>query len=223
MKRSWMVLVSLTGLLAAGGAPAQDRSVCTGIYCPQIRAADTTAELAPYMAPGKTWEQVKGRATLVMKYYNRDGTLASTRTFPQTAYMQPFTARPGKIAFAGQGTPTVVLYGLEPCARKGSFDFKGERLTCDTLWQERLSDKLYGAQVVLCRAYSDQVERSAQDATCIRSNESGGRLAGGVVIDDALVGIGAATLERDASGKPFRPELVSAEKSGQAILAGAGR
>ena len=52
---------------------------------------------------------------------------------------------------------------------------------------------------------------------------TGGKLAGGVSIDDALVGIGAASLARDVSGKPLRPELAGAEKTGAAILAGAGR
>ena len=43
------------------------------------------------------------------------------------------------------------------------------------------------------------------------------------MIDDALVGIGAAVLERDAGGKPLRPELAGAEKTGSAILAGSGK
>ena len=123
MTRLDLGLASVAGLLASGVTLAQDRSACTGIYCPQVRAADSAAELAPYMAPGKTWEQVKGQTTLVLKYYNPDGTLASTRTFQQRAYMQPVAAAPDQVAFAGQGTPTVALYGLRPCARAGSFEF----------------------------------------------------------------------------------------------------
>lgn len=224
MKRLGLGLASVAGLLASAGALAQDRSACTGIYCPQTRAADSGAELAPYMAPGKTWEQVKGQTTLVLKYYNRDGTLASTRTFLQRAYMQPVAGGPGQIAFAGQGTPTIALYGLKPCARAGSFDFKGERFTCDSLWRSRLADNLFGTQAVLCRAYIDQAEKPTQDASCLVAEEgAGGKLAGGIVIDDALVGIGAASLARDASGKPLRPELAGAEKTGAGILAGVGR
>lgn len=224
MTRLGLGLASVAGLLAGGVAIAQDRSACTGIYCPQTRAADSAAELAPYMAPGKTWEQVKGQTTLVLKYYNRDGTLASTRTFPQRAYMQPATTVPGTIAFAGEGTPTITLYGLKPCARTGGFAFKGERFTCASFWQDRLSGNLFATQAVLCRAYVDQADKPIQEATCIRADEgAGGTLAGGIVIDDALVGIGAATLARNASGKPLRPELAVAEKTGAAILAGVGR
>ena len=115
----------LASLLMVMAAEAQDRSACTGIYCPQVKAADSAAELAPYIAAGKTWEQVKGQNTLVLKYYNRDGTLASTRTWPQSAYMQPVAGLPGKVAFAGQGTPTIALHGLAPCTRKGSFELQG--------------------------------------------------------------------------------------------------
>ena len=214
----------LASLLMVTGAEAQDRSTCAGIYCPQIKAADSAAELAPYIAVGKTWEQVKGQNTLVLKYYNRDGTLASTRTWLQSAYMQPVPGLPGKVAFVGQGTPTVALHGLVPCMRKGGFSFKGERFTCESFWQERLSDNLFGTQAVLCRAYADQIDRPLQEATCIRANEgTGGRAMGGIVMDDALVGIGAAVLARDAGGKPLRPELAGAEKTGSAILAGGAR
>ena len=214
----------LASLLMVTAAGAQDRSACAGIYCPQVKAADSAAELAPYIAAGKTWEQVKGQNTLVLKYYNRDGTLASTRTWLQSAYMQPVAGLPGKVAFAGQGTPTIALHGLVPCTRKGSFSFKGERFTCESFWQDRLSGNLFATQAVLCRAYTDQVDRPIQEATCIRADEGvGGRTVGGIVIDDALVGIGAAVLERDAGGRPLRPELAGAEKTGSAILAGAGR
>ena len=214
----------LASLLMVIAAEAQDRSACTGIYCPQVKAADSAAELAPYMAPGKTWEQVKGKNTLVLKYYNRDGTMAATRIWPQGSYMQPVASLPGKIAFAGKGTPTIALYGLAPCRRTGSFDFKGERFSCERLWQSRLADNLFGTQVVLCRAYADQLERPVQEATCLVADEGvGGRVVGGVVVDDALVGIGAAVLEREGGGKPLRPELAGAEKTGSAILAGAGR
>lgn len=220
----WLYGVTgVTSLITMAAATAQDRSACTGIYCPQVRAADAAAELAPYMAPGKTWEQVKGQSALVVKYYNRDGTLASTRTFPQSAYMQPVGDLPGKVAFAGQSTPTIALYGLSPCRRKGAFTFSGERFTCDSFWQERLSDNLFGTQAVMCRAYTDQIDRPVQEATCIRAKDGADGKVGGIVIDDALVGIGAAVLERDASGRPLRPELAGAEKTGSAILAGGGR
>lgn len=214
----------LASLLTVAGVDAQDRSACTGIYCPQVKAGDAAAELAPYVTLGKTWEQVKGQNTLVLKYYNRDGTPSSTRTWLQSAYMQPVASLPGKVAFGGKGTPEIALYGLAPCQRKGGFSFKGERFTCESFWQERLSDNLFGTQAVLCRAYADQIDRPVQEATCMRANEgSGGRPMGGVVIDDVLVGIGAAVLERDGAGKPLRPELAGAEKTGSAILAGAGR
>ncbi len=217
-------IIGLASLLACEGAVAQDRSACTGIYCPQVKAADAAAELSPYVAAGKTWEQVKGRTTLVLKYYDRDGSLAATRTWPQSAYMQPVAGQSGKIAFTGQGTPTIALYGLAPCSRKGSFSFKGERFTCESFWQDRLSGNLFATQAVLCRAYTDQVDRPIQEATCIRADEGvGGRTVGGIVIDDALVGIGAAVLERDAGGKPLRQELAGVEKTGSAILAGAGK
>lgn len=219
---SWFI--GLASLLAFEGAAAQDRSACTGIYCPQSKAADAAAEFSPYVAAGETWEQVKGRTTLILKYYDRDGSLVATRSWPQTAYMQPVADPPGKIAFAGQGTPTIALYGLAPCPRKGNFSFKGERFTCESFWQDRLSGNLFATQAVLCRAYTDQADRPIQEATCIRADEGvGGRQVGGIVIDDALVGIGAAVLERDAGGKPLRPELAGAEKTGSAILAGAGR
>ena len=214
----------LASLLMVTAAEAQDRSACTGIYCPQVKAADSAAELAPYMIPGKTWEQVKGNNTLVLKYYNRDGTIAATRTWPQGSYMQPVPSLPGKVAFAGQGTPMIALHGLAPCRRTGSFDFKGQRFSCESLWQSRLADNLFGTQVVLCRAYADQLESPVQEATCLVADEGlGGRVVGGVVVDDALVGIGAAVLARDTGGKPLRPELAGAEKTGSAILAGAGR
>lgn len=213
----------LASLFVSLAAAAQDRSVCTGIYCPQGRAADAVAELAPYMAAGKTWEQVKGQTKLVMKYYNRDGTLASTRMFPQSAYMRAIAGQPGKLAFAGQGTPTVALYGLSPCRRIGTFEFSGERFTCATLWQEQLNDNLFATQAILCRAYVDQVDRPVQEATCLRADEGSGKLTGGIVIDDTLVGLGSAVLAPDASGKPLRPELAGAEKTGAAILAGGGR
>ena len=222
MARAGCGIVVLTSLLGASSATAQDRTGCTGIYCPQVRAADAAAELAPFMAPGKTWEQVKGQTTLVMKYYNRDGTLASTRTFPQKAYMQAVSSQPGRIAFAGQGTPTVALYGLSPCRRAGAFQFSGERFTCASLWQEQLNDNLFGTQAVLCRAYVDQEDRPVQEATCIRADEGPGKLAGGIVIDDTLVGLGSAVLVRDPGGKPLRPELTAAEKTGAAILASGG-
>jgi hypothetical protein len=216
-------LAGLASLMVSLAAAAQDRSTCTGIYCPQGRASGTAAELAPYMAPGKTWEQVKGQTALVMKYYNRDGTLASTRVFPQSAYLQATASQPGKVAFMGQGTPTIALYGLSPCRRTGTFEFSGERFTCDTLWREQLNDNLFATQAVLCRAYVDQVDRPVQEATCLRADEGSGKLTGGIVIDDTLVGLGSAVLTRDASGKPLRPELAGAEKTGAAILAGGGR
>ncbi len=138
--------------------------------------------------------------------------------------MQPVASLPGKIAFAGQGTPTIALYGLAPCRRTGSFDFKGQRFSCESLWQSRLADNLFGTQVVLCRAYADQLDRPVQEATCLVADEGPGRrVAGGVSVEDALVGIGSAVLARDGAGKPLRPELAGAEKTGSAILAGAGR
>lgn len=77
---------------------------------------------------------------------------------------------------------------------------------------------------MLCRAYADQLDRPVQEATCLVAEEGvGGRVVGGVVVDDALVGIGAAVVERDAGGKPLRPELAGAERTGGAILAGAGK
>lgn len=223
MERLLYGVAGVAGLIGNSTAMAQDRSACTGIYCPQVMAADASAELAPYMAPGKTWEQVKGQSALVVKYYNRDGTLASTRTFPQSAYMQPVGTLPGKVAFAGRSTPTITLYGLSPCRKKGAFTFSGERFTCESFWQERLGDNLFATQAVVCRAYTDQIDRPVQEATCIRANEGAEGKVGGIVIDDALVGLGAAVLERDASGKPLRPELAGAEKTGAAILAGGGR
>lgn len=217
-------IAGMAGLIAVTAAFAQDRSACTGIYCPQVRAADSAAELELYSNPGKIWEQVRGRNTLVVKYYNRDGTLASTLTWPQSGYMKPAGSLPGKIAFVGQGTPTIALYGLAPCVRKGNFGFSGQSFSCESLWRSRLADNLYGTQVVLCRAYADQISRPVQEATCLVAEEGvGGRTTGGVVVDDALVGIGAAVLARDASGKPLRPELAGVEKTGAAILAGGGR
>lgn len=224
MPRVGLTLAGLTSLLVSLAAAAQDRSACTGIYCPQVRASDSADELEAFTMAGKTWEQVRGRNTLVLKYYHRDGTLASIRTWPQIDYMKPVGGMSGKIVFAGQGTPTIALYGLAPCARKGSFNFSGQSFTCDSLWRSRLADNLYGTQVVLCRAYADQASRPVQEATCLVAEEGvGGRTVGGVVVDDVLVGIGAAALDRDASGKPLRPELVGAEKTGAAILAGGGR
>jgi hypothetical protein len=207
-------------LAGSGMAAAQDRSACSGIYCPQTKAADYAAEFAPYVAAGKSWEDVKGQNVLVMKYYHPDGTIAATKTWSQSSYMQPVATLPGRIAFAGQGTPTIALYGLSPCTKKGSFNFKGEKFTCQTLWQDRLSDNLYGTQAVICRAYADQIDKPVQQATCIRENEGfGGKsLKGGVVIDDALVGLGVAIIDRDATGKLLRPDLAKVETQGTAIF-----
>ncbi len=53
MVRLSFTAAGLASLLMMAGVRAQDRSACTGIYCPQVKAADSAAELAPYMAPGK--------------------------------------------------------------------------------------------------------------------------------------------------------------------------
>ena len=203
-------------------AAAQDRSTCTGIYCAQGAAAsDYAAELTPLMIdPAQTWEQVKGRNTLVIKYYDRAGSFVSTKAWPQTQYMKPSTALPGRIAFAGAGTPTVVLYGLAPCTRSGSFDYKGERFTCATLWQDRLGAQLYATQVVLCRAYVDQAGQPVEQATCIRQTSGFGpeRKIGGVVIEDQLAGSGIVGLARDVQGRPLRPDLAGEAARGAALL-----
>ncbi len=216
---SALVLASLTA------ADAQDRSACDGIYCAQGNAAsDYAAELTPLMVdPSKTWEEVKGRNVLIIKYYHPDGTFVSTRTWPQTQYMKATTALPGRIAFAGAGTPTVVLHGLTPCTRPGSFDYKGERFTCATLWQDRLNAQLFATQALLCRAYGDQVGKTVQEATCIRQTSGFGpdRSVGGVVIEDQLAGSGIVSLARDAQGRVLRPDLAQEAERGAAILKGA--
>jgi len=195
---------------AAAAAAAQDHAACHGIYCPQTKAADYAAEFGPYVAADKTWEQVKGRNVLVLKYYDRTGALASVKTYPQTRYMEPAKTPSDGIAFAGQGTPTIALYGLSPCKKPGNFDFKGQTFTCDTLWQDRLETSLYATQAVICRAYTDQIDKPVQDATCLRADEGfGTKTRGGAVIDDNLVGLGVAVIDKDASGKPLRPELVT--------------
>ena len=88
---SALVLASLTA------ADAQDRSACDGIYCAQGKAAsDYAAELTPLMVdPAKTWEEVKGRNVLVIKYYRPDGTFVSTRTWPQTCPAASLSRVPG--------------------------------------------------------------------------------------------------------------------------------
>ncbi len=208
-------LIALVPTIGAAAAVAQDHAACHGIYCPQTKAADYAAEFALYVAADKTWEQVKGRNVLVMKYYDRNGALASVKTYRQTSYMEPVKTPSNGIAFAGQGTPTIALYGLSPCKKPGSFDFKGQTFTCDTLWQDRLETSLYATQAVICRAYTDQIDKPVQDATCLRADEGfGTKTRGGAVIDDTLVGLGIATIARDASGKPLRPELVTLAASG---------
>ena len=213
---SVLVLASLTAV------DAQDRSACDGIYCAQGKAAsDYAAELTPLMVdPSKTWEEVKGRNALVIKYYRPDGTFVSARTWPQTEYMKPTPALSGRIAFAGAGTPTVVLHGLAPCTRKGSFDFKGGRFTCATLWQDRLGAQLFATQAVLCRAYVDQMGKAIEEATCIRQTSGFGpdRSIGGVVIEDQLAGSGIVSLARDAQGRVLRPDLAQEAERGAAIL-----
>ena len=215
-------LATLAYLLASlAAAVAQDRRACNGLFCAQGQAAsDYAAELTPLMVdPTKTWEQVKGRTALVIKYYDRSGSFVSAKTWPQMNYMKP-AAVPGRIAFAGIGTPTVVLYGLAPCARRGSFDYKGERFTCETLWQDRLGAQLYATQVVLCRAYVDQAGRAVQDATCIRQTSGFGpdRSVGGVVIEDQLAGSGIVSLALDAHSHPLRPELAQEADRGAALF-----
>ncbi len=212
-------------LTTLGSATAQDRSDCDGIYCAQGKAAsDYAAELTPLMVdPSKTWEEVKGRNALIIKYYRPDGTFVSARTWPQMQYMKPTPALPGRIAFAGAGTPTVVLHGLAPCTRKGSLDYKGERFTCATLWQDRLSAQLFATQAVLCRAYLDQADKPVEEATCIRQTSGFGpdRSVGGVVIEDQLAGSGIVSLARDAQGRVLRPDLAREAERGAAILKGA--
>ena len=216
--------VSALVLASLSAATAQDRNACDGIYCAQGNAAsDYAAELTPLMVdPSKTWEEVKGRNALIIKYYRPDGTFVSTRTWPQTQYMRPTPALPGRIAFAGAGTPTVVLHGLVPCTRKGSFDYKGELFTCATLWQDRLGAALFATQAVLCRAYVDQADRSVEEATCIRQTSGFGpdRSVGGVVIEDQLAGSGIVSLARDAQGRVLRPDLAQEAERGAAILKG---
>jgi hypothetical protein len=174
------------------------------------------------MQTDKTPFDIKGQTTLVIKYYSTEGTIAATKTWKLSQYMEPVTTVPGKIAFAGQGTPIITLYGLSPCKKVGSFQFKGESFTCQTLWQSRLSDNLHYTQVVLCRAYADQANKPVEQATCIVSDQgfgqSTGRTVTGTVLDDALVGLGIASVDRDAAGKPLRPDLAKAEKQGAAIF-----
>jgi len=207
-----------------GSATAQDRRACDGIYCAQGNAAsDYAAELTPLMVdPSKTWEEVMGRNSVIINYYRPDGTFVSTRTWPQTQYMMPTPALPGRIAFAGAGTPTIVLHGLTPCTRPGSFDYKGERFSCATLWQDRLNAQLFATQAVLCRAYADQVGKPIQEATCIRQTSGFGpdRSVGGVVIEDQLAGSGIVSLARDTQGRVLRPDLAQEAERGAAILKG---
>ena len=223
------------GSLAASGlalaslvsAAAQDRNSCAGIYCAQGAAAsDYAAELTPLMVdPAKTWEEVRGRNALVIKYYHPDGNFASERIWPQAQYMKPVTTMPARIAFAGAGTPTVVLHGLTPCTRHGSFDYKGERFTCATIWQDRLGAQLFATQVVLCRAYLDQIDKAIEEATCIRQTSGFGpdRSVGGVVIEDQLAGSGIVSLVRDKQGRLLRPDLAEEAERGAAILDGAAQ
>ncbi len=215
--RYWFVPIALVPMI--GTAAAQDHSVCHGIYCPQAKAADYAAEFAPYVAADKTWEQIKGRNVLVIKYYDPNGALASVKAYPQTRYMEPVKTPSDRIAFAGQGTPIVVLYGLAPCKKTGSFDFKGQTFTCDTLWQDRLETSLYATQAVICRAHTDQIDKPLQQATCLRADEGfGTKTRGGSVIDDALLGLGVAVIDKDASGKPLRPELAKVAARGAATF-----
>ncbi len=215
--RLWFVLIVLVPTI--GTAAAQDRSACNGIFCSQTKAADYAAEFAPYVAGEKTWEQIKGRNILVIKYYDSNGTLESVRSYPQSRYMEPVNTLPGRLAFAGQGTPIVALYGLAPCKKIGSFDFKGQTFTCHTLWQDRLETSLYATQAVICRAYTDQIDKPVQEATCLRADEGfGTKTRGGSVIDDTLVGLGVAVIGKDANGKPLRPDLAKVAARGAATF-----
>ncbi len=215
--------VTLSAVLLAFIAPAataQDRRACNGIYCPQIKASDYASEFQPFVKPGVTWQQVKGQNVLVIKYYAPDGKIAETKTFPQTDYMKPTTSVNGAIAFAGAGTPIVALYGLAPCNKDGTFTFDGGKTTCANVWQSNLADNLFGTQAILCRAYIDQKDKPVQAATCIRETEGFGKdhKPSGVVIDDALAGLGVASLAKDASGKILRPDLVTAAQQGAKIF-----
>ncbi|MBZ5762287.1 hypothetical protein LAV84_23815 [Rhizobium sp. VS19-DR104.2] len=214
LKKVTASVVSLA--LVAPAVAAQDRSACYGIYCPQTKASNYAAEFGPYVQAGKTWQQVKGQNILVIKYYRPDGAIADTITYPQTRYMQPVRDKPGSIAFSGDGTPTIALHGLQPCTKGGPFAFQGEKVTCTSLWQDRLSSNLFGTQAILCRAYVDQVDKPVQQATCIREEDGVGKnhKPAGIVIDDALVGLGVVTLAKDVSGKVLRPDLTSVATQG---------
>lgn len=205
---------------AASVAVSQDRSGCNGIYCPQSKASDFAAEFQPYLVPGKTWQQQKGKNVLIMKYYTPSGTVAQTKTYPQNIYMKPIDVGKNIVAFAGNGTPTVAIYGLQPCAIPGEFAYKGESFTCASLWQDRLAGNLFGTRAVLCRAYIDQLNRPVQQATCIREKDGFDRdhTPGGIVIDDALVGLGVVEVGKGADGKALRPDLAAAVKSGATTL-----
>jgi hypothetical protein len=215
MLKELTLSVVLSALVATQIA-AQDHSACNGIYCPQVQAGDYATELEPYVQAGKTWQQVKGQNILVIKYYKPDGTIAQTKTYPQTRYMQPVSDKPGLIAFSGEGTPTIALHGLQPCKKIGSFAFQGEHVTCTSLWHDRLSSNLFGTKAILCRAYVDQMEKPLQQATCIREEDGVGRdhKPAGIVIDDALVGLGVVTLAKDASGEVLRPDLTRVATQG---------
>lgn len=208
----------LVGFLIPAAFPglAQDRSACFGIFCPQTKAGDYAAEFLPYVTPGSTWQQSKGKNVLIIKYYKPDGTVADTKTFPQTSYMQPKANIPDAIAFAGANTPVMSLYGLKPCSRTGSFSFDGTKSTCASVWQNSLADNLFGTQAVLCRAYIDQIDKPVQSATCIRETEGFGkdRKPGGIVIDDALTGLGVVGLSVDGAGKALRPDLTAVAAKG---------
>jgi endonuclease YncB( thermonuclease family) len=172
-------------------------------------AAPTNAELHALMKPGQF--------QVVVEFYDRERRRAKTETFMQSA---AFVGGRGTAFSLGQGR-SIALYGIAPCARTTPVNDGGDAMPCNEAAERVLTRYLRNAPVTLCRASLEAAERAIIPATCYAYVYRPPGLVGVSALEDELVGVGYAVLERDAAGRPLRPDLSKAADSARALKRGA--
>jgi hypothetical protein len=167
----------------------------------------------PTLADLERLRPASGRIML-LEFYDKDRRKVGEK---RSSYNDAPQAGDG-VSFKASGLPTLRLWGLRHCDHgqrlvDGSFDGP-----CNTFIRVGLISILKSGPVLLCRAFADQQERAAIDASCfvLVSYPS---VYGVTKIEEFLISGGYAQLVRDAAGKALRPDLEDDER----IAKGFGR
>jgi hypothetical protein len=178
-----------------------------------IAPADGQSLSDPSLADMERLRPASGHA-MILEFYDKERRKVGEK---RASFDAPPQSGDG-VAFKPSGLPAIQLWGLRPCdhnKRLVDGTFNG---ACSDFIRVGLTSILKSGPAIVCRAFVDQQERSAVDASCfvLVSYPS---VYGVTKIEEFLISGGYAQLVRDAAGRALRPDLEDDER----IAKGFGR